>query len=264
MIRFWRILFMKTPWLRKSFRHSLLTPIGLLLGLTVLTTLTSCDIFFGANTLPIPTVTRASDSQGNTYEVGFIQVTGIRQDPFVQKLSPSGATIWEIRHDETLADARGIAVAIGPQGVPYVLFSVDGGSNASTRFQTHRVIGAPFNGKPFPSYGNGGGPKVTIVARLNPTNGFIDAATYIIARTDRTNTFRPRGIAVVNDQVFVDGNSAAWPPGPGAKQGSWVNHPARVSGAFNDTTRRNNDLFRVLLPLDLSEFTDVIWLDNRN
>jgi hypothetical protein len=240
---------------------------GLLLVTSLLLlSITSCDLFFGFNSSPIPTVTRATDSQGYTYEVGYIQVTKIRQDPYVRKRSPGGSVIWEIRHDETTADARAIAVALSSDDIPYVLFSVDGGSISTTRYQTHRVVGTPFNGKPFPSYGPGGGGKVSIVTRLNPSSGLIEAGTFIIARLDggNTNTFNPKGLAVANNRVYVDGNSSAWPPGPGARSNSWVQHPDKVSGSFNNTTRAGgNDLFRVVLPMDLSELLEVTWLDNR-
>lgn len=204
------------------------------------------------------------DSAGNRYTVGYIQVSSNRQDPFVQKLDADGTQIWGIRHDTTPRDSRGIAVAIGPDNTPFVLFSTDGGSNESgDRFRDRWVTEAPFSGAPFGSYGSGGGGKVSIVARLDSETGRITHATYLIARLDggNTNSFQPRAIAVVGSQVLVEANSAAWPPAAGARQNAWVRFDEDLFN--NDTRAGGNDLFRVILPLELSELSEVIWLDNR-
>ena len=205
-----------------------------------------------------------ADSEGNVYTVGYDQVSSINQNPYVRKVDSGGAEIWRVTHDTTPRDSRGIAVAIGPDNTPFVLFSTDGGSNdTGQRFRDRWVTEAPFSGAPFGSYGSGGGGKVSIVAQLDSETGRITHATYLIARLDggNTNSFQPRAIAVEGNQVLVEANSAAWPPAAGARQNAWEKFDPDL---FNNETRAGgNDLFRVVLPLDLSELSEVIWLDNR-
>lgn len=207
------------------------------------------------------TRTSVTDSDGNRYDVGFDQVNPDRQDPFVRKQDADGELIWSVVHDETPADVKAIAVDLGGDGNPYVVFSIDGGSNDATRFQVHRVEGVPFSGAPFPSYGPGGGGTVTVVARLNPDTGNITEATFIIAQlgNGRTNTFSPQGIQVVGNTVIVAANSAAWPPAAGSRAGSAFRR--FDPEVFNDDTRSQGSRFQVALPLDLSELSAVRWMD---
>lgn len=205
--------------------------------------------------------TSVSDAEGNTYEVGFDQVTSVRQDPFVRKSDARGNTVWRVRHDETPADVKAIAISLDRDGNPYVVFSIDGGSNDSTRFQVNHVEGAPFSGASFPSYGPGGGGTVTVVARLSPDTGRITSGTFIIAQlgNGRTNTFSPVGIQVVGSTVIVAADSAAWPPAAGARAGGgFVRFDPDM---FNDDTRDQGSRFQVALPLDLSELSAVRWMD---
>lgn len=245
---------------------------GAILALAVLALmLSSCDTLFGdddddagsgstVSGTPLEANTTVTDSAGNVYEVGYRQVSGNNQNPFVKKTSPGGnESEWV--HDTTARDTRGIAIGLGPNDVPFVLFSTDGGDSSS--FRAHAAVDNPFDGAPFRSFGSGGGPKVSIVARLDPESGRIEKATYLRAQLSggNTNSFQPRAIAVVGDKVLVEANSAAWPPAAGATQGSWQQYDP---DAFNNETRADgNDLFRVTLPLDLSELSNVQWLDNR-
>lgn len=141
------------------------------------------------------------------------------------------------------------------------MFSIDGGSNADTRFQRNHVEGTPFSSAPFPSYGPGGRGKVTVVARLNPADGRITAATFIIAQLNNgnTNSFTPYGISVQGDRVWIAARSAAWPPAAGARAGGNVIRFDET--VFDDTTRSRGDRFHVALPLDLSELLTVRWID---
>ena len=205
--------------------------------------------------------TRVVDASGNVYEVGFDQVTSIRQDPFVRKSDAGGNLIWWVRHDETPADVKAVAIDLDRDGNPYVVFSIDGGSNDPDRFQRNWVEGSPFSGAPFPSYGPGGGGTVTVVARLNPRNGRITDATFIISQLNNgnTNTFSPQGIRVVGNTVIVAANSAAWPPAAGSRAGgAFRRFDPEV---FNDDTRSQGPRFQVALPLDLSELSAVRWMD---
>ncbi|TVQ27993.1 MAG: hypothetical protein EA383_01515 [Spirochaetaceae bacterium] len=246
---------------RSKLRRGLV--VRLVAGLFLVLSLGGCELFPWIGQSRVLTAqTQIIDSNGNTYSVGFDQVTGIRQDPFVRKVDSGGQEVWRIRHDQTSVDARAVSVALDGNDVPYVLFSTDGGSNDSGRIQLNHVQGQPFNGAPFPSYGPGGGGKVSIVARLDPENGRITAGTFLIARlgNGNTNSFQPEALAVSGTTVWVQARSSAWPPAAGARSGGgWIRFdPER----FNDETRSGgNDRFQVLLPLDLTELLAVRWLD---
>lgn len=200
-----------------------------------------------------PAEERVTDSAGNEYRVGYDQVSSNDQDPYVEKLNDAGDTLWRIRHDETPVDARAVFVALDDQERPYVVFTGDGGSNESDRFQTHRVEAGAFDDAPFRSYGSGGGAKVSVIARLDPATGDIEAGTYLIARLSNgsTNTISPTGLAVSGDAVRLSVDSAAWPPAAGADSGNWQRF---------DETRFNDESRPALLytfPLDLSEIREV-------
>lgn len=219
-----------------------------------------CDMFFGSDeatgaVTPHPRSTSITDLAGNTFSVGFSQVTDKKQNPWVEKRGPSGNQVWRIVHDDTTADARAFAIALDADQRPYVVFTIDGGSNDANRFQTRHVTGTPFAEAPFPSYGPGGGAKVIVVARLNPDTGRIERGTFLRARLNNgnTNTMNPEGIAIVDNTVQVDVISAAWPPAAGARHNSWT----RLDEAlFNDPTPGRPPL-RITLPLDLTELSAV-------
>ena len=207
--------------------------------------------------IALPALSTITDSSGNIYQVGYDQVTAINQDPYVLKTSASGSEIWRIRHDETPIDARAVLVALDSQNRPYVIFTADGGSNDSKRYQTNHANPDAFGEAPFKSYGSGGGPKVSIIARLNPETGRIEKGTFLLARltSGNTNTLNISGLAVSDSSVEVDVTSAAWPPGPGASSSSWMRFNEAL---FNDSSRPP---LRYTLDLNLTQISSVVVIE---
>ncbi len=212
------------------------------LGLVVLLLVTGCDVFSseddGSNETPTPPEEKTSvtDDAGNRYEVGFDQVDANDQDPYVEKYGDDDSRLWRLRHDETPVDARAILVALDEQDRPYVVFTADGGSNDAERFQRHHVESGAFSDAPFGSYGRGGGPKVSIVTRLDPETGDIERGTFLRAQLSNgnTNTLSATGLEVTDGTVRVSVESAAWPPAAGATDANWKRFdPDR----FNDENR---------------------------
>ena len=197
--------------------------------------------------------TSVTDGSGNTYSVGYDQVAPNDQDPVVEKRDPDGDRVWRIRHDRTPADARALYVALDDQDRPYVVFTIDGGSNEGDRFQANRVEAGAFGDAPFPSYGPGGGAKVTVLARLNATTGEIERGTFLPARLSNgnANTLRPTALAADGGSVRVDVESAAWPPAAGASSTDWERFDPTV---FNNETRPP---LRYTLTADLSDISAV-------
>lgn len=191
--------------------------------------------------------TTAQDAAGNRYEVGYDQVTSINQNPFVRKLNASGQEVWRVVYENTPVDGRAVWVALDANQSPYVVFSVDGGSNDAAAINKKELDNAnAFSGVFQSGYGSGGGPKASIIARLNPDNGKIAKATFVTARlTDgKTNTLNITKFGFQNGKVAFEVSAAAWPPGEGS---SYVRFPNitdadRVDGAFKIYYEMNLEL----------------------
>ncbi|WP_291782973.1 hypothetical protein [Cecembia sp.] len=162
--------------------------------------------------------TIVEDGQGSQYTIGFDQVSNINQDPFIHKKNAAGETVWRIRYEETPVDGRGILLGWF-EGRLFAVFSVDGGSTASTYINAHQVRAGSFTNVFQSGYERGGGPKVSVVCEIDPNNGQIIRGTFLTARLNNgnTNTLNVRKISYRNGILYLKANSAAWPPGTGTR-----------------------------------------------
>lgn len=189
----------------------------------------------------------AQDAAGNRYEVGFDQATSINQNPFVRKTNAAGQEIWRVVYENTPVDGRAVWIALDANQKPYVVFTVDGGSNDAGAINKKELDNPnAFSGVFQSGYGSGGGPKVSVIARLNPANGKIEKGTFVTARlTDgKSNTLNITKFGFQNNKVAFEVSSAAWPPGEGS---SYVRFPNitdadRVNGAFKIYYEMNLEL----------------------
>jgi len=194
--------------------------------------------------------TTAQDALGNRYEVGFDQASSINQNPFVRKVNSSGQEVWRVIYENTPVDGRAVLVAIDANQKPYVVFMVDGGSNDAGAINKKELDNAnAFSGVFQNGYGSGGGPKVSVIARLNPENGKIEKGTFITARltNGKTNTLNITKLGFQNAKIAFEVSSAAWPPGVGS---SYVRFPNitdedRVDGSFKIYYEMNPDLSEI-------------------
>ena len=69
--------------------------------------------------------TEVSDNRGNTYKIGYDQVSSINQDPYIRKTNSNGETVWRIRYEETPVDGRGTVIAF-EEGKLLAVFTLDG------------------------------------------------------------------------------------------------------------------------------------------
>jgi hypothetical protein len=192
----------------------------------------------------------ATDSQGNQYLTGFDQVSSNNQNPYVQKRDGNGNELWRYNYETTGVDGRGVIVAIDGQDRPWVIFTVDGGSNDTDYITRLRTDPDAFNGVYANSYGTGGGPKVSVIARLDPETGTIMRATFVTARltSGNTNTLEITRIGFTDGQVSFEISSAAWPPGPGLAYTRFpdITDDDRIDGAFKISYAMDEELKEIL------------------
>ncbi|WP_035726501.1 hypothetical protein [Eisenibacter elegans] len=198
------------------------------------------------DTANLTSTNTVTDAQGNVYTVGFDQATSINQNPFVRKVNAQGQEQWRLVYENTPVDGRAVLVTLDEAQNPWVVFTVDGGSNDAGAIQRRQVASNAFQGVYNNSYGSGGGPKVSLVARLNPNTGIIERGTFVAARltSGNTNTLNITKIAVSQGKVQFEISSAAWPPGEGT---SYVRFPNitdadRIDNAFKIYYEMDTDL----------------------
>ena len=188
----------------------------------------------------IPTNLSASssvtDANGNLYTVGYIQQSSNNQDAVVEKKDSEGNILWKATHAASPADERAVLIALDEEQNPWVVFTVDGGSYDADYITKKFVEGGAFENVYQNSYGQGGGPKVAIAARLNAENGRIVKASFLTARLNsgKTNSFTIEKIGIVNGIVSLEAKTAAWPPAAGKTYSKMQNitDNDRVDNAF--------------------------------
>ncbi|MEM9983019.1 MAG: hypothetical protein AAF734_11025 [Bacteroidota bacterium] len=198
----------------------------------------------------------ATDSQGNTYTVGLDQVQSDNQDPFVRKVDANGDEVWRYTYESTPVDGRAVLVTIDAEGNPWVVFTVDGGSNDNDYISKKRIQEGAFSNVYANSYGSGGGPKVSIITQIDAERGEIMKGTFVTARTNdgRTNTLEITKIGFNEGNLAFEISSSAWPPGEGT---SYQRFPD-----ITDEDRINNR-FKIYyeINLALSEITEAVLLN---
>mgnify|MGYP001080020626 FL=1 len=199
----------------------------------------------------LSSASEATDSKGNQYSVGFDQASGNNQDPFVIKKDGQGNQIWKITHENTGVDGRAVWVTIDSNDNPWVVFTVDGGSNDGGYITKKQVDADAFSGVFMNSYGSGGGPKASVIALLDPATGNIKKATFMAARltSGNTNTLNITQIGFNDGNLAFEIASAAWPPGTGTSYERFPNitDADRVDGAFKIYYEIKTDLSEIVV-----------------
>jgi hypothetical protein len=152
----------------------------------------------------------ASVSLGDTsIYIGTYQKTQIDQDPIIASIT-NGALDWiRADYDQSSPDGRGEGLVWDTDNNLYGLFTIAGGSNENVNKFTDFTTSESWQS----GYGPGGGPKVSVLLKLNPDDGsgIVGNATYIRAQVNagNTNTLRPRapGLELVDDRVVFSGTT---------------------------------------------------------
>ncbi len=210
-----------------------------------------------APTVELGAFTQITDLNGNQYEVGYDQVSSNNQDSYVLKKDVAGNELWRLVHGSSPVDERAYLVNIDPSGNPWVVFSVDGGSNSSQYISNKLIENGAFSNVFLSGYGRASGAaKVSILAQLNPETGNIVKGTFLMARTEegninanpKTNTFVVNKIGFSEEGVIVECDSYFKPPAVDATESNFLHHP----DATEENKQGDKWVVRLQLPYSLS------------
>jgi hypothetical protein len=189
-----------------------------------------------------------TDNQGYTYSVGYAQVSSDNQDALVEKKDAAGNSLWKVSHASSPADERATLVTLDEEQNPWVIFTVDGGSYDDGYITRKFTEAGAFQNAYQDSYGQGGGPKVAIIARLDAESGRIVKASFLTARLNsgNTNSLTVERIGVAGGKVNLEAKTAAWPPAAGKSY-------TKMPDITNDDRIDNAFLLRLQMDAALSE-----------
>jgi len=192
-----------------------------------------------------------------SYTTSFKQVTKTNQDPIVKKIGTDGKVVWTVTHDSSPVDVRASMVKVDAQGNPRVVFTLDGWSNDKGYITRKFVDSKAFSSAVFPSFGRAKGAfKWAVIAKLDPENGKIMKATFLMARTsegdinakDKANSMSVSDLSFdAQGNVIVTARSRYLPPKAWSTAKKYTFHPdatdkTKTNGAWNVTLTLNNDL----------------------
>ena len=138
-------------------------------------------------------------------------------------------------------------LAIDNDGLtPIAVFTVDGGSYDDAYISKYKVEKDAFSGVYQNSYAAGGGPKVSVLAKINPASGMISKATFLTARKNdgKTNGFGVDEIKVSPEAIILKATTSAWPPGEGKAYNKFpaITDADRIDGWFKMYYEISHDL----------------------
>ncbi|WP_190512043.1 Calx-beta domain-containing protein [Oscillatoria sp. FACHB-1407] len=175
-----------------------------------------------------------------TIYIGTQQVTSINQNPIIRSFdSANPANNWtRTDYEVTGADGRGYGLFWDGTNL-YAVFSVDG--TQGTPSEDFRRVSGSATQNWLRSYGNGGGAKVAVLARIDPRTGTMSNAAYLSANNNgRTNSLAVTGLSVgANGNLVVNANSWFSPRRP---DGSAMTPLTSAGSPFNYTLEITRDL----------------------
>jgi hypothetical protein len=142
-----------------------------------------------------------------TIYIGYQQVASVNKDPRMIRFD-NGVRKWcRSDYETTSDDGTGYGLLWNGGGVLYGVFT-------STGSQTGNNFWRFAAGRWLPSYGSGGGAKVAVIARINPTTGDVNYATFVSARKlsdGKTNSLVIRGLSWNGTTLTVEADSWSSP-----------------------------------------------------
>lgn len=138
-----------------------------------------------------------------TVFAGYRQVSSNNQNPILSAFIGNAQQWCRDDYDTSGADARAYGV-VAANGFLYAVFTADGGNVGLRDFTGAGWIS---------SYGMGGGPSVSVVLRIDASNGDPTGGTFIIAKlmSGNTNSAFVRDVTAFGDNIAIRGDSAFGP-----------------------------------------------------
>jgi hypothetical protein len=136
--------------------------------------------------------------------IGYRQVSSTNKNPIVVRFNRGQRAWCRTDYETTGDDGEGYGLLWDGSNALYAVFSATG--TQGTPSQDYRR----FTSQGWlTSYGSGGGPKVAVLARLNPTNGAPTAGTFLTAQLSngRSNSLEVTGLSWTGSRLVVTANS---------------------------------------------------------
>lgn len=139
-----------------------------------------------------------------TIYIGYQQVSSTNQNPRLARFDNGVRTWCKSDYEVTNDDGTGYGLIWDGESVLYGVFSATGAQGLPSqdfrRFATSGWL---------TSYGVGGGPRIAIVAQINPATGNVARATFLRSvRSDgKTNSLRVKGLSWTGTSLVVNANS---------------------------------------------------------
>jgi hypothetical protein len=142
-----------------------------------------------------------------TIYIGYQQISSKNQDPRIIRFDNGFKTWCRSDYETTNDDSRGYGLLWNGGNALYGVFSTTGtqSGNDFRRFAKNSWLSG---------YGNGGGAKIAVIARINPANGNIYQATFLSAKRPsdgRTNSLEVKNLSWNGSNLTVKGD-AWWSP----------------------------------------------------
>ncbi|MBD2090904.1 hypothetical protein H6F67_13690 [Microcoleus sp. FACHB-1515] len=131
------------------------------------------------------------------FYIGYQQVNANNQNPILIRFDNGRRTWCQTTYETSNDDSRGYGLVWNGQGVLYAVFSSTGTQGTPSqdfrRFATRGWL---------TSYGNGGGAKAAVLARINPATGNVTAATFLssVLTSGRTNSIQVTALNLRGDR----------------------------------------------------------------
>lgn len=138
--------------------------------------------------------------------IGYQQVSSTNKDPRIIRFDNGVRTWCRSDYETTGDDGSGYGLLWNGGSVLYGVFS-------STGTQTGNDFRRFATGRWMTSYGSGGGAKVAVIARIDPTNGNVNYATFLSGRktSDGTsNSLSVLGLSWNNNNTTLTVLADSW------------------------------------------------------
>ena len=176
--------------------------------------------------------------------IGTSQVTAKNQNPLIVSFDDQvpGNNWSRNDYEVTGADGRGYGLSWDGQNL-YALFTVDGTQGQPSE-DFRRASSGAITGW-LKTYGVGGGPKVTVIARLDPKTGLMQEAAYLSAiNSGKSNSLVVTGVTVnASGNLEILANSWFAPRRPDGKP---LTRVTTAGSPFAYTIEITRDLKRVV------------------